>query len=502
VNKKVSYKGANKFSAKRFLSALIGLFIVAVFLSSCEGFRPELLTPVAKDSPTPTEARLTPSTPGITPTPAPTSTPTPIPTSSFSIDNEDLHGLILDFWYISGDPITSENIGRTVQALVQEFNRQNLYGFYVVPTEFSDYGLLYETLHNSLYGDLPDLFMGHNYQAARLDGTGHVLVDLEPYVGDPVWGFTPEERSDFFPLFWKQDLYEEKRLGIPFYRLAQVLYYNQSWAQELGFDQIPVTPEMFKEQACAAAVALQASDSNASAGEGGWAINIDTPTLLAWFNAFGAQVAHPEQEAYNFDSPEVRDALAFLKELQDSGCAWAPQDNHDAYFAKRRALFISGSLMGFQDQRDAFNNSDNSDRWTALAYPSNVNRPSVLAYGPSLSIIQSGEEQQMATWLFLKWLISPENQAFLIQNHGTLPVRASSTGFLEDYRNGNPQWAAAYELHPYVRVEPPFPSWRVVRWSVSDAGKFLFSSTGTSARISALISELNNTAAELHSMMR
>jgi multiple sugar transport system substrate-binding protein len=60
---------------------------------------------------------------------------------------------------------------------------------------------------------------------------------------EPRWGLAQEDIEDFFPLFWEQEQDGGALLGLPFYRSGQVLFYNQSWAEDLGFNTPPTTPE-------------------------------------------------------------------------------------------------------------------------------------------------------------------------------------------------------------------------------------------------------------------
>jgi len=112
-------------------------------------------------------------------------------------------------------------------------------------------------------------------------------------------------------------------------------------------------------------------------------------------------------------------------------------------------------------------------------------------------VFQSTPERQIASWLFVRWLLSPENQARWIEVSGTLPTRASTTQELSRYASSHPQWATAVELLPYAQVEPSFPSWSVVRWAVSDVGTQVFRSYFVPERIPATLQLLDETAAEL-----
>ena len=112
------------------------------------------------------------------------------------------------------------------------------------------------------------------------------LADLNTFVDDPHWGLTDEEKADFFAGFFNQSVhpvFDNQRLGFPPNRSMEVMYYNQTWLEELGFDGPPTTPDEFKEMACAAAAAN-------GDGTGGYILRDDASGTAAWTFAFGGDV--------------------------------------------------------------------------------------------------------------------------------------------------------------------------------------------------------------------
>ncbi len=81
---------------------------------------------------------------------------------------------------------------------------------------------------------------------------GDKVVDLNPYVNDPVYGLRADDVLDFPPVVWDQENLDGKRFGVPAERTARFLLYNQTWARELGFTTPPATSADFEKQACAA----------------------------------------------------------------------------------------------------------------------------------------------------------------------------------------------------------------------------------------------------------
>jgi multiple sugar transport system substrate-binding protein len=476
-------KSINKFSLLVVFGSLL------LILSACRPVTSPTLTPTGTPrTKTPTaKAQLT------RPKPASTSTITPTPVSSLKVKPSDLKGIILQFWH----PWLGEE-GDTIRALANKFNASNQWGIIVQVTYQGGYDDIFDKVNTALENSgPPDLAVAYNYQALSWNASNSLVLDLNAYVDDPVWGLTGKEQSDFYSAFWNQDLVGNKRLGIPAQRFAQLIFYNSTWAKELGFSAPPTTPADFREQACAAAKANKQDNSSSNDGTGGWIISTDYSAILGWMDAFGAQVVKPGEEEYQFDTSQVKETFTFLRGLYDEGCAWLTENqNPETDFAGRLGLFATGSVADITSQQDAFSQADSSDRWTVLPFPSSSGKPAIDVYGPSFIAFQSRPAEQLASWLFLKWLVSPEQQAQFIQASGSYSTRASALDLLD---TGNkPQWAAALKLIQLGEPEPRMQSWSVVRWAVSDAATQLFRYYFAIDQVPTLTKLLDDTAAELN----
>jgi multiple sugar transport system substrate-binding protein len=449
-------------------------------------------------TPTPTSpaASLTPTqAPHPTSLPAPTPTPTPEPTITLDVDPQDLQGLKIQLWHpwVGG-------VNATLQALVRAFNAENSNGFTVEAVSLGSYNELYSRVDSALQdGTLPHLVVGYNYALQSWDSPEGRLVDLDAYVNDQQWGIPLEEQADYYPLIWEQDAIEGVRLGLPAQRFAQLMYYNQTWARQLGFSKAPQTPGEFRRQACAAALANNSDNDPDNNGTGGWVVDTDPPVVLSWIYAFGSDVVQPSGSGYRFNTPENHALLEFLRRLYEDGCAWQMLSSYpEEHFAARRALFTSGSIVDSPYIAAALERVDNPDDWTVIGFPNEQRMPVIDVYGPAYGMFSSSPEQQLATWIFLQWLLEPTNQARFIQASGSLPLRAATTDTLQDYATGHPQWQAAVDLLPNAQGEPVFPSWSVVRWAVGDVGSQIFKSYFTTDYITDTLTLLDQTAAELH----
>jgi ABC-type glycerol-3-phosphate transport system substrate-binding protein len=154
-----------------------------------------------------------------------------------------LRGTIIRFWY----PWSGAS-GQAIRSLVEEFNLNNKLGIKVVPVAQDGLdGMDAQLAAARQTGEMPDLVVGYLHQLLAWDQT-QPLVDLQPYLVDPVWGYSPEEQADFTPVFRDQDVVAGRRLGMPLQRSAQVLYYNTTWGQALGFSAPPGTPDQFRSR--------------------------------------------------------------------------------------------------------------------------------------------------------------------------------------------------------------------------------------------------------------
>jgi multiple sugar transport system substrate-binding protein len=488
---------------------LLLICVWMVLLPACSSVTPSPTSEITGITRTETASPSPRSSPTALPrTRTPTLTATPA--SQIDLLPGDLKGVIIQYWHFWHGPA-----GEVMHKLVDEFNTTNQWKMIVVPVEISSLDTMDERVRNVLSegngGDIPEIVMGYLYQALAWDGL-HRLVELDQYVNDPVWGLSAKDQADFFPVFWQSDYSAARRLGIPAQRSAQLLFYNLGWARSLGYLEAPATSAEFQKQACATAQINRQDADSENNSTGGWVISTDYHAMLSWLSAFGSQVISPTlstrssggQSPYHFDSLATQAAFKFLRSLYDQGCAWlldGPSQGGQEYletaFATRQALFSTGSLLDIPYQMQAFQSAEYQDDWTVIPFPG-ARKSQITVYGPSFNLLPSSPERQLAAWVFLKWLLEPEQQARLVQATGAFPLSQAALGALSSYSKQNPSWAAAVGLLPLAQAEPALQSWSTVRWALSDASTQLFRSYFIIDQVPSLASYLDLTAAELY----
>jgi multiple sugar transport system substrate-binding protein len=403
----------------------------------------------------------------------------------------DLAGTTISFWHVWGTGAPSEGM----LAVVDEFNATNEYGITVEAVDQGRYGDVEDAMNAAIQsGDVPNAIVGYTNAVAGWYDVG-MIADLQPYADDPVVGFSDDEVADFYAGAYNGGVMADgTRIALPISQSANVLFYNVSWAKELGFEA-PTTAAEFKEQACAAAAANAADDDPDNDGTGGLVLYAGATNFLSFLFAFGDDGLTEDGSGYDFASPEAEAVGAHWKELWDEGCAFPTESYPNPEFATRKALFVMSSTAGLPYQLAAFDEAGNADEWTFAPFVGPDGGMAVDAFGQYVAIVESTPEQKLATWIFLKYFTSPEAQANWINASAYYPVRQSANDLLKEYAAENPLWLTGLDLLQYGMTEPTRASWTSVRRAVGDTGEMIIN--GGVDEIMMYLDELNTTSAEL-----
>ncbi|RCK73717.1 MAG: N-Acetyl-D-glucosamine ABC transport system, sugar-binding protein [Anaerolineae bacterium] len=463
------------------LSRGIGVLLLFSVFLSCTPLHLPAVTPTAK-------ASLT-----LTALPSPLPSLTPSPTSAIQLKDEQLRGVTIRFWH----PYSGE-VGETFERLAVEFSRQNQWNLSVVSERVNGIDLLDERMNTALTeGNVPHLVIAPLYQALQWNQSRPILVDWSIYTEDVIWGISSSDRQWYYPNMWEASFLEGHRWGIPARRVAQLLLYNASWANELGFNAAPDSSTELQQQACA--VRSEGDQTNPN-GSRGYLFTHDYPTILAWFMAFGAQITGNEQESYQFKSAEVEKALVFLRKLFEQECTLNDPDLDPINaFVQRRALIVPGNSAQLQLVEQAMENAANRDRWTVLPFPTVNGEASTVLYGTDFVLLRSSEREELAAWLFVRWLLEKETQQRLAEETFGLPLRRDVGEALQKETGLPSGYRAAIEYLPLGVNEPLWASWDRVRWAVGDSSRQLVAWYFTLDQMPSLVQLLEKTAADLHS---
>ncbi len=399
--------------------------------------------------------------PAVQPTPVPVEDDDPCaPATSGPLAGVDPRGQTVVWWHNH-----SRAREEGLLEMVEEFNATNECGITVIAENQGSYNDIRDKMNAGIAtGELPGLVVGYQNDQAFYALSGG-LADMNQYFADPTWGFSVAERDDFYQAFLEQGVHVAfggQRLGFPPNRSMEMLYYNLTWLQELGFDGPPTTPDEFKEMACAAAAA------NAD-GTGGYILRDDASAVAAWTLAFGGNILSDDGTGYVYDGQATRDAMAFIKGMYDEGCAFFFTEGFpNPEFAARRAIFTQGSSSGIPFYISDLAAAESTDEWGSTALPHTTPEPVQNIYGGDIMIPATTANTQLAAWIFLKWFTSPEPHAWWVDISGYFPVREGAVQYL-DLDAQPPQWIEALAFLPYGLYEPQLISYQSVRDAAQQA---------------------------------
>ena len=432
---------------------LFGLLLSAIFF---------LFIPACTETTEPIVVILPTATIVIQPATTTPLSATKLPTQVAIIpDVEKFPDLVeVDFWY----PWSGET-AKVVEKLVSDFNLSNTWNVRIKASQMGDEDFLVGKVISSLdKEEQPHIISAPIGFLRNLALAEEVVADLSPYVSHARWGISPQEQLLYPVTFWQQDMVGDFRFGLPAQRNAYFLFYNKTWAQELGFVSPPSTPDEFLNQSCAAARSNSFDKEPDNDGTGGWIFDSTPATVLSWMRVFeGGQMPASESGAYLLQTSANERAFGFLQQLMRLGCAWTPlEQNPHLYLKERKALFYSGSMEDMIRQEKI----SIKDDWEMIPYPSLEGNEVILSDGLSYGILRSDANHDLASWLFIRWLQAPENLARVIALTSTLPPVSSVREEVNKIAKLNPAWELSLQFLPLVKSMPLLGSWL-------DAGKVL-----------------------------
>jgi multiple sugar transport system substrate-binding protein len=418
-------------------------------------------------------------------------------TASAQSDYEDVDptGQTVTFWH-QHSGIRQDML----REIVEDFNANNEYGITVIEENQGGYPDIFNKMLVVVgTADTPNLVVAYQNQAATYQVV-EGLIDMWPLVRSEAWGYDEAELGDFFAGFLQSDVnptFGNALLGFPPNRSMEMMYYNLTWLQELGFDGPPTTPEEFAEMACAATE----NEFSGATGAGrtiGYEISLDASRFASWTFAFGGDMFDYESGQYTLDSDAAVEAMTFLQDLADRGCMdivterFGDQTN----FGQGRTLFTVGSSSGFPFYRQAIE-AGATFEWSVGAIPHVTPEPVMNIYGASVSMpVGHTPEEELATWLFLKYYTSTDVQAQWARASNYFPVRASVADGLTSYFEEDPAYGAAFSFLQYGISEPSAPGYDFVRNLIAGEMALIFEGADVGETLAAANEEANEILAD------
>ena len=362
------------------------------------------------------------------------------------LSSVDPSGQSITYWHQYGSGAQLD----TMTALVEDFNANNEWGITVEAISQGGYNDIRNLMSAAITsGDLPNLVAGYQNDAESwyLDGAA---LDLNPYFNDETWGFG-EEASDLnqgildFNII-NLEPFNGAMLAWPNQVSANMLSVNLDMLAEAGFDGPPETFEDFKAIACATTELTGPNGEDIQ----GYPIKADSSNFESMVASRGGSIFDFEANQYDFTNDAVIETLQMYQDLYTEGCAYIPDSafgNTDDFAFGLNPMAL-GSSAGIPFTINNIEESGSGvDNWITTTTPWTDDNRVLQLYVPSIVAVPSTPEENLASWLFLKYLSATESQITWTENTSYFPISTSAAeGLSEDFISGNPYWASINDL--------------------------------------------------------
>lgn len=340
--------------------------------------------------------------------------------------------------------------------LVDKFNTANPDILIVQAPQVTNIDLV-KNLPSSLGGDTqPDVILAYPTDLAQFAKSG-ALVALD----DPKLGFGADDYRDFFPAFVdRYPQFGNKIFSIGLSRHLQVMYYNADLLKNANV-KVPETWDDLSK-VCAAVtkppdVTCFELDPNA--------MDFESSVL-----GRGGGLLSGDAKRVAFDQKQGLDALTWVSDTIKSkyvGMATrAFQEQSD--FAAGKVAFSFDTTLALPAYDKQIKNAGKNFAW-GIAVPPRAATPVVMAYGPSLGIVNSSAEKRLAAFTFIKWILGREASSTWAMATNSFPARQSAKDNLTDFIKSNPNYGQAFNWLRFARAEPNVAAWASVRAIIADS---------------------------------
>lgn len=385
-------------------------------------------------------------------------------------------------WHANGDSIKNalEKYAANFNAYAKEkYNLDIVVTIHKAANNYDELKNQVSTTSSS--GTLPDLLQNYPDHVVEYE-KNNLIASLTPYINHPIWGLNEGKKDEKFEDILR--IYREENrdasiigdyLSLPFNKSSEVLVYNRDiFERVLAASNLEELPETWDDLFALGQDLINASSAEIDRIAGAWQAAGETikPEDITKFketffpyiydsvgNAFitltrqfdgeyttrkvvqdsnGQKIAKGVLEFNKEENVEVRQMLEFFG--KNRKFISVPEIWDEKYassgFIKGRTFATVGSTAGVRYNAPLKDNKKIFNIGVApIPYDKTLGKPRVIQQGTNMSIVNrkaSGEvteamlkEKRLASWLFLKYLISSEVQEDFSIVTGYSPVRSS-----------------------------------------------------------------------------
>lgn len=286
------------------------------------------------------------------------------------------------------------------------------------------------------------------------------LVNMDDYIYDETVGIENFDEEINEGLNQMYVPWDNKRYAMPLFLGGDVFFYNKTMFDELGI----VPPKTWSE---VEAVATAVSEK---IGKPGFGFQILVDGYMEVLNQAGGQVINLETNEIEFDSDIAKEKIAWYKDLIDKGVARLVGD--DKHFTNPFANGDVGCYVALSGNYGYLVGAV-GDKFELGCAPLPQEGPEkfVSLSEPVFAIAKTTPEEELASWLFLKYILSPEVNAECATVFGMIPVTESAANeqIFKDFMAENPVAAAVYEQKDAYGYMPTVAGYYEIRTALDKA---------------------------------
>ena len=320
----------------------------------------------------------------------------------------------IEFWHAM-----SGNHEKALQKITDEFNasQENITVNLVNQGAYSD--LQTKNMAAAKAGNLPVLTQAYeDWMTEYIQND--LIVDLTPYVNHEEVGFSEEELNDIVTVFREGNIWDDKYYGLPFNKSTRIMFYNVDYLEEAGVE-VPTTWEELR--------AVSEATTGEFNGRQVVGLGLENSVSLEfnqWVHQAGGVYFDEASGEFQMNSPEGKEALEFVTGMLNDGVSrLAGEDGYmSGPFARGDVALYIGSSAGIPFVAEPADEA--GINWAAAPLPAGKEAATPFA-GTNVAMFSSAsDEEKIAGWEFMKFLINTENTTYWAMESGYLPVRYSA----------------------------------------------------------------------------
>ncbi len=257
-----------------------------------------------------------------------------------------------------------------------------------------------------------------------------VVVDLGQYIwsGTDEYAISAEDQKDFVEAYWDEGTVYNSlgtMFSFPYAKSTEVMFYNKTLFEENNWD----VPQTWDEVWALSEKSLEVYPDKMP-----FSYDSESNMVITLLEQNGLPYTSTDStHRYTFNTTEAVNLFTKIQGYYNKGYFYTSALNNDNYgsadFTAGNLLMTVGSSGGAsynEPPKDGLGEYIFEYGVTTIPQVDTEDRK-VIQQGPSLVILEGTEDEQLASWLFIKHITNTNNSAIYAAATGYSPVRNSST---------------------------------------------------------------------------